>query len=99
MFQGKLNGANFSATYNSPLLCGPVLLVGQLLPEQCSGVENSAMPYLFCDTTVMVVALVYFSLWNPYGCEKRAERAVLALLALSMILPPLDKSTAMVRCF
>ena len=91
MLQGKLNGTNFSVAYNSPLLCNPVLLVGQLLPGQYSGVENNALPYVFCGTAVMVLALIHFSFWDPYGREKLAERAVLALLALSMILSPLDK--------
>lgn len=91
MLQGKLNGTNFSVTYNSPLLCNPVLLVGQLLPGRYSGVDNNALPYVFCGTAVMVLALIHFSFWNPYGREKLAERAVLAFLALSMILSPLDK--------
>ena len=91
MLQGKLNGTNFSVTYNSLLLCNPVLLVGQLLPGRYSGVDNNALPYVFCGTAVMVLALIHFSFWNPYGREKLAERAVLALLALSMILSPLDK--------
>lgn len=91
MLQGKLNGTNFSVAYNSPLLCNPVLLVGQLLPGQYSGVENNALPYVFCGTAVMVLALVHFSFWEPYKREKLAERVVLALLALSMILSPLDK--------
>ena len=91
MLQGKLNGTNFSVAYNSLLLCNPVLLVGQFLPGQYRGVENNALPYVFCGTAVMVLALIHFSFWDPYGREKLAERAVLALLALSMILSPLDK--------
>lgn len=91
MLQGKLNGTNFSVTYNSLLLCNPVLLVGQLLPGRYSGVDNNTLPYIFCGTAVMVLALIHFSFWSPYGREKLAERAVLTLLALSMILSPLDK--------
>lgn len=91
MFQGKLNGVNFSWAYTSLVLCNPVLLIGQLLPGQYSDITPYGFPRVFCGTAAMLLAVVHFSFWEPYKREKLAERAVLALLALSMILSPLDK--------
>ena len=90
-FQGKLNGINFSWVYTSLVLCNPILLLGQLLPGQYGAIDNSALPYVFCGTLTMILVLAHFSFWEPYWREKLAERVVLALLALSMILSPLDK--------
>lgn len=91
MFQGKLNGVNFSSDYNSLLLCNPVLLIAQLLPGQFGGIENHALPYVFCGTATAILVVIHFSFWEPYRREKLAERVLLAVLALSMILAPMDK--------
>ena len=90
-FQGKLNGVNFSWVYTSPVLCNPIVLIGQLLPGQFSAISPDGFPRVFCGTAVILLVLIHFSFWEPYKREKLAERAVLALLALSMVLSPLDK--------
>lgn len=90
-FQGKLNGVNFSLAYTSLVLCNPILLVGQFLPGQYSAITPDGLPRVFCGTAVILLAVVHFSFWEPYKREKLAERFVLAFLALSMILSPLDK--------
>lgn len=90
MFQGKFDGVN-SAVYYNLILCNPVLLVGQLMPGQYSGVDNSALPYVFCGTATVILAVAHFSFWEPYQREKLAERGALLLLALSIILAPLDR--------
>lgn len=90
LFQGKFSGVN-SAVYTRLMLCNPILLVGQLLPGRYGAVDNSAFPYVFCGMITVILVLVHFSFWEPYQREKLAERGVLAVLALSMILSPLDK--------
>lgn len=90
MLQGKFAGVN-SAVYNNLILCNPILLAGQLMPGQYSGVDNGALPYVFCGTAAVILAVAHFSFWEPYRREKLAERAALLLLALSMVLAPLDK--------
>lgn len=62
MFQGKFSGVN-SAVYNGLILCNPVLLLGQLLPWQHCAINNSASPYVFCGTAVMILVLIHFSFW------------------------------------
>ncbi len=90
MFSGKFRGAN-PLDYARSVLCSPVHLIGRLLPGQYGGLDNSAMPYIFCGTVTLVLVVAYFSFWEPYQREKLANRVVLILLFLSMIFAPLDK--------
>ncbi len=91
MFSGKLNGVNFT-DYGGLVLCNPVLLLGQLLPGRFGGIENAALPYLFCGTAAWVLALAHFLGRDSYEWEKVAERGVLLVLFLSMLFSPLDKA-------
>ena len=92
MFIGKFNGVNFSSVYSELVICNPILLLSQFLPGRYSGgLAYNALPYVFCGTAVLVLVLVHFSFWEPYKREKLAERGMLLILALSMMLAPLDK--------
>ena len=46
---------------------------------------------MFCGTAILLLVLIHFSFWKPYRREKLAERAVLLVLVLSIILAPADK--------
>lgn len=95
MFSGKFDGAGLAGygnlDYGNLVLCNPVLLLGQLLPGRFGGIDNSAMPYIFCGTAAWVLALAHFLCWDSYQWEKVAERGVLLVLFLSMLFSPLDK--------
>lgn len=91
MAAGKLNGANFSPDYTGLVTCNPILLLGQFLPGRYGSIAYDALPYVFCGTAVLLLVLIHFSFEEPYGREKLAERGLLLILALSMILSPLDR--------
>lgn len=90
MFSGKLSGGVLT-DYMSLVRSNPVLVLGQLLPGRFSGIDNSAMPYIFCGTAAWVLALAHFLGRDAYDWEKVAERGVLLALFLSMLFSPLDK--------
>lgn len=91
MAAGKLNGVNFSSRYTGLVTCNPILLLGQFLPGRYGSISYGALPYVFCGTAVLLLVLIHFSFEEPYGREKLAERGLLLVLALSMILSPLDR--------
>lgn len=91
MAAGKFNGVNFSSRYTGLVTCNPILLLGQFLPGRYGSIAYDALPYVFCGTAVLILVLIHFSFEEPCQREKLAERGMLLVLALSMILSPLDK--------
>lgn len=89
IFRGKLGDAtaDYASLTNFPLWKLP----GQLLPGQDAGLTNSALPYLFCGSVVVVLALAFFFLPNFTLRHKLTALAVVGVLVLSLWLSPLDK--------
>ena len=90
MFNGKFSGGN--ADYPSLLLATPPELLGQLRAGRYSSIGYSAGPYIFCGTAAAVLAAAYFIQRRFPPREKLAHGAVLAVLAASLLLSPLDKA-------
>lgn len=89
MFTGKFSGGNVD--YDGPLACGPVKLLGQLLPGRYEGIGYGAPPYIFCGTAALILAAAYFFLGSFPLREKLAGGGLLAASAASLLLAPLDK--------
>ncbi len=89
MFTGKFSGGNVD--YDGLLACGPLALLGQLLPGRYESITYGAPPYVFCGTAALVLAAVYFSLRAFPLRERLANGALLAALAASVLLSPLDR--------
>ncbi len=89
IFRGKLGDATMD--YSGLTNCSLWGLPGRLLPGQAAGLTNSTLPYLFCGTVVVVLALVFLFLPSISVRRKAAALAVLAVLVLSLCLSPLDK--------
>lgn len=89
IFSGKLGDAtmDYSSLTNFPLWQLP----SRLFSGQPGGLTNSALPYLFCGTVVVVLALVFFFLPAIPIRKRLAALAVLVVLVLSLWLSPLDK--------
>lgn len=89
MFTGKFSGGNVG--YDGLLACGPLELLGQLLPGQYGSIAYGAPPYVFCGAIALIFAAAYFVLRRFPLREKLANGALLAVLAASILLAPLDK--------
>ena len=89
IFRGKLGDAtvDYSTLTNFSLWELP----SRLLPGQAASLTNSALPYLFCGSVVVVLALTFFLLPTISGRVKVSAVAVLVFLVLSLWLSPLDK--------
>lgn len=89
IFSGKLGDAtmDYSSLTNFPLWQLP----NRLFSGQPAGLTNSALPYLFCGTVILMLALVFFFSPAISGRNKLAALAVLMVLVLSLWLSPLDK--------
>ena len=89
IFSGKLGDAtmDYSSLTNFPLWKLP----SRLFAGQQGGLTNSALPYLFCGTVILMLALVFFFYPAISGRNKLAAGAVLVVLVLSLWLSPLDK--------
>ena len=90
MFNGKFSGGN--ASYDGLLLGTPLDLLSQLRAGQYSSIGYSAAPYIFCGTAAAVLAAAYFFQSRFPRREKLAHGGLLAVLAASMLLSPLDKA-------
>ena len=89
MFNGKFSGGNVD--YDGLLACDPLDLLGQLRAGQYSSLGYDALPYVFCGTAALLLAVVFFFLRRFPARERIANGAVLAALTASMLLSPLDK--------
>ena len=89
MFNGKFSGANVD--YDGLFACDPMAFLDQLQSKQYSSITYSALPYVFCGTAVLVLAVAYFCFSRFSAREQIANGAVLAILAASLLLSPLDK--------
>ncbi|MBD5134204.1 MAG: YfhO family protein [Clostridiales bacterium] len=89
MFNGKFSGANMD--YDGLLACDPLELLRRLLPGQYGSITYGAPPYIFCGSAALVCAAVYFFLRRFPWRERLANGILLAALAASMLLSPLDK--------
>ena len=89
IFSGKLGDAtvDYSSLTNFTLWQLP----GRLLSNQSASLTNSTLPYLFCGTVAVLLALVFFCLSAITRRNKAASLAMLAVLILSLWLSPLDK--------
>src|SRR5699024_5604986 len=67
------------------------LMFIRLFSGHPAGLTNSALPYLFCGTVILMLALVFFFSPAISGRNKLAAGAVLVVLVLSLWLSPLDK--------
>ena len=90
MFNGKFNGGGSS--YEGLLACTPLDLLGQLRAGQYGSITYGTPPYIFCGTAALVLAIAYFFLRRFPRREKLANGGLLAALALSMLLSPLDRA-------
>lgn len=89
MFTGKFSGGNVD--YDGLLTGQPLDLLGQFRGGQYSSLGYSALPYVFCGTAILLLAVLYFGLKGFSLRERLANAAVLAILAASLLLSPLDK--------
>ncbi|WP_158099386.1 YfhO family protein [Pseudoflavonifractor sp. An85] len=89
IFRGKLGDA--TVDYSSLTNFSLWELPSRLLPGQGASLTNSALPYLFCGTIVVILALTFFLLPTISGRTKVSALAVLVFLVLSLWLSPLDK--------
>jgi len=89
MFNGKFSGANVD--YDGLLACDPLALLGQLRPGRYESITYGAPPYIFCGTAALILAAVYFFLRRFPRRERLANGALLAAVAASLLLSPLDK--------
>lgn len=89
IFRGKLGDA--TVDYSSLTNFSLWELPSRLLPGQAASLTNSALPYLFCGTIVVILALTFFLLPTVSGRTKVSALAVLVFLVLSLWLSPLDK--------
>lgn len=89
IFRGKLGDAtmDYADLTNFPLWKLP----GQLLPGQDAGLTNSTLPYLFCGTVVVVLALAFFFLPDITLRHRLTALGVVVVLVLSLWTSPLDK--------
>ncbi len=89
MFNGKFSGGNVD--YDSLFACDPLAFLDQLQPKQYSSIAYAALPYVFCGTAVLVLAVAYFCFSRFSAREQIANGVVLAILTASLLLSPLDK--------
>ena len=89
MFDGKFSGGNVD--YDGLLACTPGKLLEQLWTGRYGSIAYGAPPYIFCGTAALVLAAAYFLQKRFSRREKLANAGVLAVLAVSMLLSPLDK--------
>lgn len=89
IFRGKLGDA--TVDYSSLTNFSLGQLPARLLPGQAASLTNSALPYLFCGTVVVVLALAFFLLPQITMRNKLTALGVLVVLVLSLWLSPLDK--------
>lgn len=89
MFTGKFSGGN--GDYGGLLACDPLKLLGQLLPGRYGSITYGAPPYVFCGTAALAGAAAYFFRKSLPLRERLANGGVLAVLAASLLLSPLDK--------
>lgn len=89
IFRGKLGDVtmDYSSLTNFSLQDLPQ----RLLPGQAASLTNSALPYLFCGSVVVVLALAFFLLPDIAPRHKLTALGVLVVLVLSLWLSPLDK--------
>ena len=90
MFTGKFSGGN--GEYSGLLACDPLALLGQLRPGQYGSITYGAPPYVFCGTIALAGAAAYFFRKTIPLRERLASAGLLAALAASLLLSPLDKA-------
>lgn len=95
MFNGKFIGDLLD--YEGLLSCTPLGLLSQFRSGAYGSILPKARPYVFCGTAVQVLALAYFFLRKIPLRERLANGALLALLAASFLLSPLDKAWHLFR--
>lgn len=89
MFAGKFSGAGVD--YDGLLACAPLDLLKQFRPGQYSSLGYDALPYVFCGTVILALSAAYFFLRSIPLRERLASAGMLAVLAASLLLSPLDK--------
>ena len=72
--------------------CDPLAFLDQLQSKQYSSIAYAALPYVFCGTAVLVLAVAYFCFSRFSAREQIANGVVLAVLTASLLLSPLDKA-------
>ncbi len=90
MFNGKFSGGNVD--YPGLLACTPLDILSQLRPGQYRSIASGSAVYLFCGSAALVLAAAYFLLPRFSRREKLANGGLLAVLAASLLLSPLDKA-------
>ncbi len=89
IFRGKLGDA--TVDYSSLTNFSLWQLPARLLPGQEASLTNSALPYLFCGSVAVMLALAFFFLPDLTARHKLTALGVLVILVLSLWLSPLDK--------
>ncbi len=87
-FTGKFSGGNVD--YDGLLTVDPLTLLGRLFSGSYASVTYSALPYFFCGTMTVLLAVLYFYQRHPLR-EKLAWLGLLGAVLASALLSPLDK--------
>lgn len=88
MFAGKFSGGNVD--YDGLFTAGPMELLGRLWSGKYTSITQVALPYLFCGTEALLLAVVYFFQRHPLR-ERLAWLGLGVALGASLLLSPLDK--------
>lgn len=88
MFAGKFSGGNVG--YDGIFTAVPFKLLGQLWSGKYTSITQAALPYLFCGTAVLLLAVIYFFQSHPLR-ERLAWLGLGIVLGASLLLSPLDK--------
>lgn len=88
MFAGKFSGGNVD--YDGWFTAEPLKLLGRLWSGQYTSITQQALPYLFCGTAALSLAVIYFFQRHPLR-ERLAWLGLGITLGASLLLSPLDK--------
>ena len=89
MLEGKLGGAvaDYAGLTTVPLS----QLLSNLLPGRYDSLTHTGSPLVYCGLAVAVLAILYFFCGRIPLRERLAAAGVVGVLAVSMLLSPLDK--------
>lgn len=88
MFSGKFSGGNVD--YAGLLTGEPLDILGRLFSGSYTSITYEALPYVFCGTLTVLLAVLYFYQRHPLR-EKLAWLGLLGAMLASVLLSPLDK--------
>lgn len=88
MFAGKFSGGNVD--YDGLFTAEPLKLLGRLWSGQYDSITQRTLPYLFCGTAALILAVIYFFQHHPLR-ERLAWLGLGIVLGASILLSPLDK--------